>query len=1023
MTTAYAANGAMESTVVGAVGVLGGLDIDSSESRHLELPSPLALDGRRASDSTLANPHPSPRAALPPPNPPFVFPSRGLPSSAPSTYSRASGQRPRSAIDLHEKSFDLSGGSADTASWGRSAARRSALPDFSFNPGASNSGASLSPSSAATGRSPRSPSFDFNFHTGSSQSASDNAPSPPVSPGQPVPNRGGHRRGGSEFVGGHIRNGNSITVTNISPTKPESGFATPILAPVDPSTTQRRGRHAHRRSAAISSHDLSMILKPASPIISGDSTASTPNNPAHVEESAKDPIDSAATDEFNSARKESADLSEIARDEPDTHFASEPDRSSEKSAPRARVGFSDNVEFIPRPLSLVSNDTTSTVTARPGHSVSNSISSIISMSNSITQEREVYSLRTSPQFGATSESKAESRPSTAGAVLERTPSLHALVVADNSTSPRRRNSIPLLTNLPTADSDMPAVPSPIKTPKRWSFFGLESLGLTGSPTKPRPHSSSSAETAPKHSSTTASSTENIASEGTVKDMYTQPDTKKLASKKHKKKVKAWAGSILTRKTKPRLRSKSVRRHSMTPPPPPKLDLSDEDEDEDIADMMNQPATAPTVMVTGPATDSALADSNSKAEDDPLFPMIDLDAALGPFNTPSFLDPAWEAAQRAGAPPKRQLHSAAGLRGFSGPGMHYHRRTESAPEMPPFEAARFGIHRFGSSSTMADVFEEDEEDDDDDSGSDESTPDASGASIADADVNSASDDASTPTQEVEVSLKSSNDSASVAASVERKGSASSLEMLPNGSRLRSDTSSNSLHDDIIAEEAPVHNAADQERIYETIYGSNDSAAPSPRRILTSKDSASSDVNSVRLPAPLLTPLSQFSMSLGSSMASPRSPMSLDGHRVSTAPSSFVDYSHRLSTAPSSSENNDFQSLLMGEPGPEVVRISIDVPSLTSSNSTMTRESNFPGVRPRNTPFQDQRPASFTSTAFGRRRSSLASLSRLINSAHGERSKLSMEVPADSEPEKKQKSSKTRRLSKMMQFWKPKESARA
>ncbi|KAK7969590.1 hypothetical protein PG996_001968 [Apiospora saccharicola] len=1012
----------MESTVVEAVGVLGGLDIDNSESRHLALPSPLALDGRRASDSTLASPQPSPRTALPPPNPPFVFPSRGLPSSAPSTFSRASGQRPRSAIDLHEKTFDLSGVSANTGSWGRSTTRRSpALPDFNFNPGASNAGASLSPSCAATGISPRSPSYDFSFHPSSSQSASDNAPSPPVSPGHPVPNRGGHRRGGSEFVGGHIRNGNSITVTNISPTKLESGFATPILAPVDPSITQRRGRHAHRRSAAISSHDLSMILKPASPIIPGDSTASTPNNAAHIEESAKDLISSVTTDELNLARKESADLTEIAGDEPRSHFVSEPDPSSEKTAPRARVGFSDNVEFIPRPLSLVSNDTTSTVTARPGHSVSNSISSIISMSNSITQEREAISLRTSPQFATAYESKIESRPSTAGAILERTPSLHALVVAETSTSPRRRNSIPLLTNLPTTGQNIPAVPSPIKTPKRWSFFGLESLGLTGSPTKPRPHSSSSAEIGPKHSSTTASSTENVATEGTVELMSTQPDAKKLASKKHKKKVKAWAGSILTRKTKPRLRSKSGRRHSMTPPPPPKLDLSDDDE-EDVGDVTKQPATAPTVMVTGPATDPALADPNSKAEDDPMFPMIDLDAALGPFNTPSFLDPAWEAAQRAGAQPKRQLHSAAGLRGFSGPGMHYHRRTESAPEMPPFEAARFGIHRFGSSSTMADVFEEDEEDDDD-SGSDDSTPDASGASIADADVNSASDDASTPTQEVEASLKSSNDSASVAPSVERKGSGSSLEMLPIGSRLRSDTSSNSLHDDIIAEEAPVYNAADQERIYETIYGSNDSAAPSPRRILTSKDSASSEINSMRLPAPLLTPLSPFSMSLGSSMASPRSPMSLDGHRVSTAPSSLVDDSHRLSTAPSSSEHNDFQSLLMGEPGPEVVRISIDVPSLTSSNSTMTRESNFPGVRPRNTPFHDQRPASFTSSAFGRRRSSLASLSRLINSAHGERSKLSMEVPVDSDPDKKQKSSKTKRLSKMMQFWKPKESTRA
>ncbi|RAL66816.1 hypothetical protein DID88_007599 [Monilinia fructigena] len=59
--------------------------------------------------------------------------------------------------------------------------------------------------------------------------------------------------------------------------------------------------------------------------------------------------------------------------------------------------------------------------------------------------------------------------------------------------------------------------------------------------------------------------------------------------------------------------------------------------------------------------------------------------------------------------QRRMHSAAGMGGFIGPGMHYHRRAESAPEMVPFEN-RFGIHRLGSSSTMADVFEEDEEDD-------------------------------------------------------------------------------------------------------------------------------------------------------------------------------------------------------------------------------------------------------------------------------------------------------------------------
>ncbi|KAJ4297080.1 hypothetical protein N0V88_003997 [Collariella sp. IMI 366227] len=154
-------------------------------------------------------------------------------------------------------------------------------------------------------------------------------------------------------------------------------------------------------------------------------------------------------------------------------------------------------------------------------------------------------------------------------------------------------------------------------------------------------------------------------------------------------------------------------------------------------------------------------------------------------------------------------------------------------------------------------------------------------------------------------------------------------------------------------------------------------------------------------------SSKSMTQSSAFPSPMSRVSYDAQCISTAPSSVAE--------------DNFQSLLMGEPGPEV-RISVDdIPSLTSSNSTMTRESILAqNPQARYPPLSDQpRPASFTSTAFGRRRSSLASLSRLINSSHGERSKLSIEVQLDSEPEKKTKSSKTKRLSRMMQFWKPKE----
>lgn len=415
---------------------------------------------------------------------------------------------------------------------------------------------------------------------------------------------------------------------------------------------------------------------------------------------------------------------------------------------------------------------------------------------------------------------------------------------------------------------------------------------------------------------------------------------------------------------------------------------------------------PTVLVTEPApteSDTVTTHLSQAYDEDPSYPMIDLDAALGPFNTPSSRDMQWEEAQKAGAAPKRQLHSAAGLRGFSGPGMHYHRRTESAPEMAPFENARFGIHRFGSSSTMADVFEEDEEDEEDlstNTPSETSSSEAQDDSFNESDSASIIDDdaASTPTQEHEPG----KDGQQTFPSVKRKGSGSSLEMQRPGSKMKTENSASGLHEEVIAEE-PNFVISGREYNFPVSSDASDSNTPSPRRMY-SDDVDPLEMNAAT-PAPSTVPTTPYSMSYSPSFPSPRSLMSYDAHRISTTPSI--------------ADENSYHSLLMGEPGPELVRISVEVPSLTSSNSTMTRDSTFmPGVQPRNMPFHDQRPASFTSTPFGRRRSSLISLSRLISSAHAERSKLSMEVSLDSEPEKKSKVSKSKRLSRMMQFWKPK-----
>jgi hypothetical protein len=944
---------------------------------------------RQDTMATHASPQPSPRINLPPPpNPPFTFPSRPS-SSAPSSLSRSTGRRHQSAIEIPPRNIGLETEPAEPRR------QSAALPTFSFNPGGT-----LSPESA--NRRPRPPALpDFSFNPGATSSTDAGLLSPSQTPTSPrtVPSHIGHRRGGSEFVGGKLTSGESITVMSTSPTKSESGFASPTLAPSSGPRRHQRG-HSHRRSGAISSHDLTLILQSPNPSSRGSSAPASPSefreNHARLNHENQKMVETSAIDPTATANGE-----EVV-----TEKASQSTEPSPKLNTRARVGFSDTLEFIPRPLSLVSTDTTSTV--RPGHSLSGSISSIASITNSANTERDSHSILGS----AIPRLKSGSRPSTAGAVLERSSSLHH-TATEETPSLRRRNSIPVLSDqAQSGSSNAPAMATPTKTPKRWSFFGFDSFANTGSPTKTRPASASSSDTAMRdcpditlpgdHDDNTPNS--EIGGEGL-------PVTeKKKSSKKRQKRVKNWAGSILTRKSKTRAQKSKARRRSQTPPisrPAKEDDI--EDEPVELVAQEDQPFTIRfNPSPSRSASDLQLVKSRpARTEDETPYPMIDLDAALGPFNTPT-RDPQWDEAQRSSATQKRQLHSAAGMRGFSGPGMHYHRRAESAPEMPPFEGGRFSIHRFGSSSTMADVFEEDEEDEEEgshtgESGTEDSTSESQGTSTGDEEENDVDDTTSTPTQEHNAELASPKIDASIGSSTKRKQSDSSLDLPPPGI-VRNEASSSSLHNEVIMEEDSSPFPARRDVTFAPSSETSGFSGPSQGREGERKEYTPPDATSIILPGLPTMPISPYPISHSSSFPSPRSPVSYDAHRISTAPSSIAD-------------ENNFRSLLMGEPGPEVVRLSVDVPSLTSTNSTMTRESSFiPGVRPRNMPFHDQRPASFTSTAFGRRRSSLASLSRLISSAHGERSKLSMEVPFENEVEKKTKPSKSKRLTRMMQFWK-------
>jgi hypothetical protein len=301
--------------------------------------------------------------------------------------------------------------------------------------------------------------------------------------------------------------------------------------------------------------------------------------------------------------------------------------------------------------------------------------------------------------------------------------------------------------------------------------------------------------------------------------------------------------------------------------------------------------------------------------------------------------------------------------------------------------------------MADVFEEDEEDD--------------GAAKAHAKRTGGSSDACEDsdgelTPPAIAPEKSAPEPRDLTAPVVRRKSSGLSDKDHNCVHsIRNERSKTSLHDNVIVEDHPsiIFRSAN---MFQNRPDSSHSAATSYRKSSGGRELAPVDIAPLHSSHSGTMPVSPYSTSLASSYPSPRSPMSVDVQRISTAPSSVND-------------ENNFHSLLMGEPGPEVrISMDYDIPSLTSSNSTMTRDSAFTGPNPRlpKPSSRDVRPVSVGSSAFGRRRSSLVSLSRLISSSHGERSKLSMEVTLDNEADKKKsKSGKSRRLGRLMNFWKP------
>jgi len=562
-----------------------------------------------------------------------------------------------------------------------------------------------------------------------------------------------------------------------------------------------------------------------------------------------------------------------------------------------RVHFIDHVEIIPRPMSA-GTETSSLATVR-GHAGTDSVNSIASVlplpapspaveaspprrhgrtrSNSQTMTQPTSALR------ATSD-----RPSTAGAILLTPPN----VAIDGGAS---EVVIPSLKRPATASPSLNSAP------------GTTDNSPTELPPSKKMHKKALSDYSPLVGTGAFSDNHNLPSTGASDEVLApSEEPSESASKKQKKKrkskkqIKNWAGTILgkgrgLRHSKRQLRT--LPRRSPTPPlPRSEHQLGD---NEWISAAWNES------YVLMPVDESLGANSSSEnivIDTGVESPIIDLDAALGPFKTPTGPSAGFAAARR------RRMHSAVGLKGNG----YFHRRSESMPEMQ-----LFSLSEHEGDGHMADVFEEDEEEDSEESSESEDDEEEGkmnggeglgiGIKVVDGDGANWQED---------VVMEWGSDDLGRPTSRRGSGGDRDLEWKSESSLLSANTSLNPKSSTTSVNSIDCPSDVEVEPSSPLSFSGRKGA---PADIIT-PDSSSSTVT---LPAHFQPP--PYSQPLDSpstfvtAASNPNTPLQLDfpGDEYPDSASSFDPYS-------------DF----LGEPGPEM-RMSVDdIPSLTSSSSTMT-----------------------------------------------------------------------------------------
>ena len=674
---------------------------------------------------------------------------------------------------------------------------------------------------------------------------------------------------------------------------------------------------------------------------------------------------------------------------------------------RPRVGFSDNVEYIPRPLSTISSDTEGSIsTVRGLHSHTGSINSVLSFGTpsppssrtpiilgSLNADEEIPAskARSSLEISRRLETEGEWLTGRSSGSLKRP-------YSESSMAPPKTTFV----------EPEPTDRTRVVHNKKHSLS--HALGFDRR--RSEPAIGLNATESPRLSAISLQETKY--SEQPTVDREEQYEHAHLSSARR---LKQWAISKVSGKTKETNKCVYANgRPGLTRPLSegaaspsarimnPGTGVAETDLDavfnsqQAIKDGQQVPLQA--LLDLNTPTPSQHSSFQSYENDDPNSPMLDLDAALGPFKTP----PIGSYRQR------KELHSSRHLKDFNGPGGHYHRRSESAPNLPPFEIARIGTP---PQHAMADVFEEDEPEEEDvvlpprsasiRSGSE----DSNGVGVQIVDADSSMLDLSQGTG-VEDGLGIMRGDWEPERPSTAYGNVSS-----RFSSLASEPRGTSIIEETIAEEAsppePIEivEAHEEPRASSLTKSSDSSDTPTitsaPTGILTFPNGQST----------LMTPAT-YQTSAFSSPDLGRRQGSFETSRLGTSASSLTD-------------NRTMSSCNTGDHNREL-RVSVDdVPSLTSSRSTMLSttyaNNSRRDVSATRTPSASSGAVDPTVAAERRRkRGSIQSLSQLVGGSFGSKSRgmddarphTAAESLAVKVPKKKE-----HRLKKLM-FWKSRQS---